>query len=67
MAARGLPGAARRNRGGQPVTDLCAAGAVTLAGMLRRRDVSARDVIAARKVLHDTVADVLGVEGPMGR
>jgi hypothetical protein len=46
---------------------LCAAGAVTLAGMLRRRDVSARDVIAARKAPHDTVADVLGVEGPMGR
>jgi amidase len=29
------------------VTDLCATDAVTLAGMLRRREVSARDVIAA--------------------
>jgi hypothetical protein len=35
--------------------------------MLHRRDVSARNVIAARKVLHDTVADVLRMEGPMGR
>jgi amidase len=30
-----------------PVTDLCANDAVTLAGMLRRREVSAREVIAA--------------------
>jgi len=29
------------------VTDLCATDAVTLAGMLRRREVSAREVIAA--------------------
>jgi amidase len=29
------------------VTDLCAFGAVTLAGMLRRREVSAREVVAA--------------------
>ncbi|MCW2908172.1 MAG: hypothetical protein JWL68_2961 [Actinomycetia bacterium] len=49
------------------MTDWCAAGAVTRAGMLRRRDVSARDVIAAHKVLPDTVADVLRMEGPMGR
>src|SRR5258708_34443766 len=36
-----------RERGGQPVTDLCATDAVTLAGMLRRREVSAREAIAA--------------------
>ena len=29
------------------MTDLCATDAVTLAGMLRRREVSAREVIAA--------------------
>jgi amidase len=34
-------------QGEQPVTDLCAADAVTLAGMLRRREVSAREVTAA--------------------
>ena len=41
------PGAAGRTGGEQRVTDLCATDAVPLAGMLGRREVSARDVIAA--------------------
>ena len=47
MPACRPPGAAGRNGEEQCVTDLCATDAVTLAGMLRRREVSARDVIAA--------------------
>jgi amidase len=41
------------------VTDLCASGAVTLAGMLRRREVSAREVAAAH------IGRIEAVDGPV--
>jgi amidase len=37
------------------MTDLCAADAITLAGLLRRRDVSAREVVAAHIARAETV------------
>jgi amidase len=44
---------------GVPVEDLCANDAVTLAGMLRRREVSAREVIAAH------IARIEALDGPI--
>ena len=39
------------------MTDLCACDAITLAGMLRRREVSAREVIAAHIERAEAVVD----------